>query len=80
MMKTVTCENCGSTIVVHGLGRKSTAMPLINVCECLVECSGMLPTDAVIAVARKLGCSPALVYKILKANRLKAKDVMEGGL
>jgi len=68
----VECQNCHSKVEVHGLGRKRLNIPLKNVCESLSRhCS-------VAAAANELGCSPAYIFGVLKANGLKLKDVVNG--
>ena len=67
----IPCPHCGKPVAVNGLGRKPLNIILKNVCECLRRhCS-------VVAAARELGCSPAYIFGVLKANRLKLKDVVK---
>ena len=67
----VQCQNCGQSVVVDGLGRKRLNIPLKNVCEALqAYCN-------VEAAAQKLGCSPGYIFKVLKDNGLKLKDVFQ---
>ncbi|MFC1861589.1 hypothetical protein ACFLYL_04905 [Chloroflexota bacterium] len=47
-------------------------MPLINVYDALQL------YRSVAATAKSLGCSRALIYKVLKANGLTAKDFLIG--
>jgi len=68
----IRCPNCGEKVVVSGLGRKSLNIPLKNVYEAL-QAHG-----SVAAAADKLGCSPGYIFKVLKANGLKLKDVFKG--
>ena len=68
----VQCPNCGESVVVNGLGRKPLNIPLKNVCEALQA------QHNIVAAARELGCSPAYIFGVLKANRLKLKDVVKG--
>lgn len=68
----VRCPHCGEVIAVQGLGRKSFNMPVIKVCDALQIC------HSVPAAAEKLGCSRALVYKVLKTNGLTAKNFNRG--
>jgi hypothetical protein len=66
----VQCPHCGKPVAVNGLGRKPLNIPLTNVCECLRRrCS-------VAEAARELNCSRAYIFKVLKANGLKLKDVI----
>jgi AraC-like DNA-binding protein len=66
----VTCPNCHRSFAIGGLGRKSLNLPVTIVCDSLKR------THSVSTTAELLGCSRALVYKILKRNGLKAKDIM----
>ena len=68
----VTCPHCGKSIVVNGLGRKAFNMPVTKVCDALQS------QRSVLAAASELGCSRAYIYKVLKANELKLKDVIKG--
>ncbi len=68
----IPCPHCGQSVAVNGLGRKPLNIPLKNICEALqAHCS-------VMAAARELGCSPAYIFGVLKANRLKLRDVFRG--
>ena len=68
----VQCPHCGGTVAVNGLGRKRLNIPLKNVCESLkAHCN-------VVAAANELNCSQAYIFKILKDNGLKLKDVISG--
>ena len=67
----VRCPNCGKSVVVNGLGRKPLNIILKNVCEALQA------HHNIVAAARELGCSPAYIFGVLKANRLKLKDVVK---
>jgi len=68
----VQCPNCGESVVVNGLGRKPLNIPLKNVCEALQA------HHNIVAAAKELGCSPAYIFGVLKANKLKLKDVVKG--
>jgi len=68
----IQCPKCGEKVTVKGLGRKSLNIPLKNVYECLRK------HRSVAAAAGKLGCSQAYIFKVLKANGLKLKDVFKG--
>jgi len=61
----ISCPNCGHSVMVHGLGRKPLNIPLKNVCESLQAHSSVKET------AQEVDCSPAYVFGVLKANRLK---------
>ena len=63
---------CGKSVVVKGLGRKRLNIPLKIVCESLQA------HRSVVTAANELGCSPAYIFGILKANGLKLKDVING--
>jgi len=67
----VQCPNCGESVVVNGLGRKPLNIPLKNVLESLQV------YRSVAASAQELRCSPAYIFGVLKANRLKLKDVVK---
>ena len=67
----VQCPHCGKSVVVNGLGRKTLNIPLKNVCEALQT------RRSVVAAAQELNCSQGYIFKVLKANGLKLKDVME---
>jgi len=65
----IQCPHCGQSVVVNGLGRKPLNISLKNVCECLRRhCS-------IAEAAQELGCSEAYIFKALKANGLKLKDI-----
>ena len=66
----VQCPNCGETIAVK-FGRKAFNMPVTKVCDAL-QLYRSVP-----AVAEKLKCSRALVYKVLKTNGLTVQDVIK---
>ncbi len=68
----IQCPHCGKSVEVNGLGRRPLNIPLKNVLESL-QAHG-----SVVAAARELGCSPAYIFGVLKANGLKLKDVVEG--
>jgi len=68
----IQCPNCGEKIAVKGLGRKPLNIPLKNVYEALRT------HGSVAAAANKLGCSQAYIFKVLKADGLKLKDVFKG--
>jgi len=68
----IQCPNCGEKIVVGGLGRKRLDIPLKNVYEAIWA------HGSVAAAADKLGCSQGYIFKVLKANGLRLKDVFDG--
>ena len=65
----VICQHCGKTVEVKGLGRKPLSMAVINICDTIQA------TGSVRAAARKLGCSRAYIYKVLKANSIRPTDI-----
>jgi hypothetical protein len=65
----VECQNCHRKVEVSGLGRPPLNIPVIKVYDTLRCCRSV--TDA----AKELGCSRAYVYKVLKVNGLKPKDI-----
>ena len=67
----VQCPHCGKSVVVNGLGRRPLNIPLKNVCECLRK------HRSTVAAAQELGCSQGYIFKVLKDNGLKLKDVVE---
>ena len=67
----IQCPHCGELVVVNGLGRKPLNIPLKNVCEALQT------HHNIVAAAKELGCSPAYIFGVLKANGLKLKDVVK---
>ena len=69
----VQCPNCGKPVVVNGLGRKPLNIPLKNVCE------SFRAHRSVVAVANELNCSQGYIFKVLKDNGLKLKDVIKMG-
>lgn len=68
----VTCPHCGGMVTVNGLGRRRLNIPFKNVCESLKAHRN------VVAAATELGCSPAYIFGVLKANGLKLRDVING--
>jgi len=67
----VQCPHCGNTLVVNGLGRKPLNIPLKIVCEALQS------YRSIGRAAKELHCSQGYIFNILKANRLKLKDIVE---
>lgn len=66
----VVCPCCGNKVAVNGLGRKAFDMPVKNVCDALSK------HHSVTLAAQSLGCSRALVYKLLKSAGLTAREVV----
>ena len=69
----VRCPHCGKSVMVNGLGRKRLNIPLKNVCESLRAHRN------VVAAAQELNCSQGYIFKVLKANGLKLKDIIGNG-
>jgi len=69
----IRCPHCGELVVVRGLGRKPLNIPLKNVCESLQA------HHSVVAAAQELNCSEGYIFKILKDNGLKLKDIIANG-
>lgn len=69
----VQCPHCGGTVVVNGLGRKRLNIPLKNVYESL-----KVHRNVVVA-AQELNCSQGYIFKVLKDNGLKLKDIITNG-
>jgi len=70
----VSCPHCGKSVVVNGLGRKPLNIPLKIVCDALQE------HRSVKSAANELRCSEAYIFKVLKANELKLKDIINWGI
>lgn len=68
----VQCPHCGNSVVVNGLGRRPLNIPLKNICEALQAHRN------VVATAQELNCSQGYIFKVLKDNGLKLKDVISG--
>ena len=69
----VQCPHCGNPVVVNGLGRKPLNIPLKNVCESLQAHRN------VAAAANELNCSQGYIFKVLKDNGLRTKDIITNG-
>ena len=67
----VLCTNCGETVVVHRFGRKPLNIPVTEVCDALQLCRS---ADG---AAKELKCSRPYLYKVLKANGLKMREVIK---
>lgn len=65
----IKCPNCGKKVVIGGLGRNPLNIPVINVCDALQT------HRSVETAAQELDCSRGYIYKVLKANGLKPRDV-----
>ncbi len=66
----VQCPHCGKSVVVYGLGRRPLNIPLKIVCESLQTHRN------VAAAAQELMCSEAYIFGVLKANKLRVKDLI----
>ena len=66
----IPCPHCGEKVVVKGLGRKPLNIPLKNIYEALRA------HGSVVEAANELGCSPAYIFKVLKVNGLRLKDMV----
>ncbi|MFC1945467.1 hypothetical protein ACFLWF_01795 [Chloroflexota bacterium] len=67
----INCPSCGKPVVVNGLGRKRLDIPLKNICDELQAHKNVK------TAAEQLNCSSGYIFKVLKANGLKLKDVIE---
>lgn len=69
----VTCPHCGEKIKVRGIGgRKPKNIPVFFVCDALRS------TTSVKQAAEILGCSRGYIYKVLKAEGLVVREVING--
>jgi len=68
----IACPKCGEKVVVNGLGRKPLNIPLKNAYDAL-QAHG-----SVAGAANELGCSQRYIFKVLKANGLRLKDIFKG--
>ncbi len=64
------CPNCGESVVVNGLGRKPLNIRLKNIRECLKR------QRSIRVAAEELGCRQAYIFRVLKANGLRLKDII----
>ena len=69
-MVDITCPNCGRKVSVGTGGRKPLNIGVILVCDTLQR------SKSVAVAARESGCSRAYIYKVLKAQGLKVKEVI----
>jgi len=70
-MKTITCPYCGKVAATLLLGRPTSNIGVIKVCDVLRLCR------SVPLAAEKLGCSRAYIYKILKADGLTPAAIIK---
>ena len=68
----VECPHCGKPVAVNGFGRRPLNIVVTKVRDAL-----RLHRSVPVA-ANELGCSRAYIYKVLKANGLKLKEVIKG--
>lgn len=75
----IICPNCGETIEVNGLGRKSIDAPVNIICNALRKGSGSYQRAAEI-LSESLGrpVSRGFIYQRLKRAGLNKDQVMEG--
>jgi hypothetical protein len=66
----IQCPNCGTQVVVKGIGRPRLNIPVIKVYNTLQVCS------SVALAAQELSCSRGFIYKVLKDHGLRAQDIM----
>ncbi len=71
-MKVITCPHCGKVAATLGIGRAATNIVVTDICDALRLCR------SVPLAAEKLGCSRALIYKILKQHGMTPEDVIKG--
>ncbi|MFC2018697.1 hypothetical protein ACFLU4_01905 [Chloroflexota bacterium] len=71
-MKIITCPHCGKVAAILGIGRAATNLVVTDICDALRLCR------SVPSAAEKLGCSRALIYKILKKHDMSPADVIKG--
>ena len=71
-MKTITCPYCGKVAATLLLGRPTSNIGVIKVCDALRLCR------SVPLAAGKLGCSRAYIYKVLKANGMTSTEIIKG--
>jgi len=68
----ITCPYCGKVAAALRIGRAATNIGVTEVCYALRLCLIVSPA------AEELGCSRALIYKILKQHGLTTADVIKG--
>lgn len=71
-MKVITCPHCGKLAATLSLGRPATKITVTEVCDAL-RLHRSIPM-----AAERLGCSRALIYKILKQYGMSPADVFNG--
>ena len=68
----INCPHCGKVAATIEIGRSPTNIVVTDICDAL-RFHRSIP-----AAAEKLGCSRALIYKILKSNGMTPADVIKG--
>ena len=71
-MKTITCPHCGKVAATIGIGRAATNIVVTDIYDALQL------HRSVAAAAESLGCSRALIYKILKQCIMTPAEVIKG--
>ena len=71
-MKVIVCPHCGKVAATLGIGRAATNIVVTDICDALRL------HRSILAAAESLGCSRALIYKVLKANGMTPADVIKG--
>jgi hypothetical protein len=71
-VKVITCPHCGKVAATLSLGRSASNIGVTEVYDALRLC------HSVPSAAEKLGCSRALIYKILRTNGTTPADVIKG--
>ena len=67
----ITCPYCGKVAAALRIGRAATNIGVTEVCDALRLCLSVSPA------AGELGCSRALIYKILKQQGLTPTGVIK---
>lgn len=71
-MKTIICQHCGKVAATIGIGKVATSLTVTDICDSLTT------THSVSTTAQNLGCSRALIYKLLKSAGMTAREVLAG--
>ena len=69
----VQCPHCGKPVTVNGLGR-----PRLNI-SLKIVCDALQAYPNVKIAAQQLNCSQGYIFKVLKDNELKLKDIINKG-
>ena len=83
---TITCPHCGMVAAALEIGRPRSTISVTDICDVLQshysrlrgQHTGRVKHLSVLGAAEELGCSPALVYKVLKVNGKTVDQVLEG--